>query len=64
MTAPRLAWLRAFAGDAGVRATAVSRIIAIGGAPITLYLAATRLPPGEQGWYFVAINIVASLLGR
>lgn len=59
MTAPRLAWLRAFAGDAGVRATAVSRIIAIGGAPVTLYLAATRLPPGEQGWYFVAINIVA-----
>jgi hypothetical protein len=59
LTAPRLAWLRAFAGDAGVRATAVSRIIAIAGAPITLYLAATRLPPGEQGWYFVAINIVA-----
>jgi hypothetical protein len=58
LTAPRLAWLRAFAGDAGVRATAVSRIIAIAGAPITLYLAATRLPPGEQGWYFVAINIV------
>jgi hypothetical protein len=59
LTAPRLAWLRAFAGDAGVRATAVSRIIAIAGAPVTLYLAATRLPPGEQGWYFVAINIVA-----
>jgi hypothetical protein len=52
-------WLHAFAGDAGVRATAVSRLIALGGAPVTLYLAATRLPPGEQGWYFVAINIVA-----
>lgn len=59
MTTPRLAWLRAFAGDAGVRATAISRLIALAGAPITLYLAATRLPPNEQGWYFVAINIVA-----
>jgi hypothetical protein len=52
-------WLRAYAGDAGVRATAVARMIALAGAPITLYLAATRLPPNEQGWYFVAINIVA-----
>ena len=59
MTAAPLAWLRSFAGDAGVRATAVSRLIALAGAPITLYLAATRLPPNEQGWYFVAINIVA-----
>lgn len=59
MTAPRLAWLRAFAGDAGVRATVISRAIALAGAPVTLYLAATRLPPGQQGWYFVAINIVA-----
>ena len=56
-SAPR--WLRAFAGDAGVRAAAVSRLIALGGAPVTLYLAATRLPPREQGWYFVAINVVA-----
>src|ERR1019366_2382794 len=56
-SAPR--WLRGFAGDAGVRAAAVSRLIALGGAPVTLYLAATRLPPREQGWYFVAINIVA-----
>ena len=59
MTAPRFAWLRAFAGDAGVRATAISRLIALAGAPLTLYLAATRLPPNDQGWYFVAINIVA-----
>jgi hypothetical protein len=54
-------WLRTLAlsfRDAGVRATAASRVIALGGAPITLYLAATRLPPNEQGWYFVAINIV------
>jgi hypothetical protein len=48
-------WFR----DAGVRATAASRAIALVGAPVTLYLAATRLPPAEQGWYFVAINIVA-----
>jgi hypothetical protein len=33
--------------------------VALGGAPITLYLAATRLAPNDQGWYFVAINIVA-----
>jgi hypothetical protein len=59
LTALRLVWLRAFAGDAGVRATALSRLIALAGAPVTLYLAATRLPPNEQGWYFVAINIVA-----
>ena len=59
MTGAPLRWLRAIAGDAGVRATAASRIIALAGAPVTLYLAATRLPPEEQGWYFVAINIVA-----
>ena len=59
MTGAPFRWLRAFAGDAGVRATAASRIIALAGAPVTLYLAATRLPPDEQGWYFVAINIVA-----
>ncbi len=51
--------LRTLLTDAGVRATAISRLIALGGAPITLYLAATRLPANEQGWYFVAINIVA-----
>jgi hypothetical protein len=50
--------LRTFLTDAAVRATAISRLIALAGAPITLYLAATRLPPNEQGWYFVAINIV------
>lgn len=59
MTAGTLRWLSTFAGDAGVRATAASRIIALAGAPLTLYLAATRLPPNDQGWYFVAINIVA-----
>ncbi len=55
-------WPRAFAvffADAGVRATAASRVIALAGAPVTLFLAATRLPPNEQGWYFVAVNIVA-----
>ncbi len=51
--------LRTLSTDAGVRATVISRAIALAGAPITLYLAATRLPPNEQGWYFVAINIVA-----
>jgi hypothetical protein len=59
LTGAPLRWLREIAGDAGVRATAASRIIALAGAPVTLYLAATRLPPDEQGWYFVAINIVA-----
>jgi hypothetical protein len=51
--------MRSFAGDAGVRATVASRAIALCGAPVTLYLAATRLAPNDQGWYFVAINIVA-----
>lgn len=51
--------LRALAGDAGVRATAAARLIALGGAPVTLYLAATRLPPAAQGYYFVAVNVVA-----
>jgi hypothetical protein len=51
--------LRALAGDAGVRATAAARLIALAGAPVTLYLAATRLPPAAQGYYFVAINVVA-----
>ncbi|MGH7655309.1 MAG: hypothetical protein ACREN6_11670 [Gemmatimonadaceae bacterium] len=59
MTSAPLGWLRTFAADPGVRATALSRGIALAGAPVTLYLAATRLPPSEQGWYFVAINIVA-----
>jgi hypothetical protein len=51
--------VRSFAGDAGVRATVLSRAVALGGAPVTLYLAATRLAPSDQGWYFVAINVVA-----
>ena len=51
--------LRTLLTDAGVRATVLSRAIALGGAPVTLYLAATRLAPNDQGWYFVAINIVA-----
>ena len=59
MTAAPARWLRSFSGDAGVRATVLSRAIALGGAPVTLYLAATRLAPNDQGWYFVAINIVA-----
>jgi hypothetical protein len=59
LSAAPLRWLKSFAGDAGVRATAASRVIALLGAPVTLYLAATRLPPNDQGWYFVAINIVA-----
>ncbi|HEY2850192.1 MAG TPA: hypothetical protein VGI97_09965 [Gemmatimonadaceae bacterium] len=59
MTAAPVRWLRSFAGDAGVRATVLSRAVALGGAPVTLYLAATRLAPNDQGWYFVAINVVA-----
>jgi hypothetical protein len=62
LTGAPLRWLRALVflfRDAGVRATVASRAIALAGAPVTLYLAATRLPPDDQGWYFVAINIVA-----
>ena len=51
--------VRALAADPGVRGAATSRIIALVGAPVSLYLAATRLPPDTQGYYFVAINILA-----
>jgi hypothetical protein len=51
--------LRALAADAGVRATASTRAIALVGAPISIYFAATRLPPQAQGLYFVAINVIA-----
>ena len=51
--------LLALADDAGVRATAATRIVMLVGAPVSLYLAATRLTPGSQGYYFVAVNIVA-----
>lgn len=51
--------LRALAADAGVRATAATRIIALAGAPVSIYLAATRLTPNAQGYYFVAVNVIA-----
>ena len=51
--------VRALAADPGVRGAAASRMIALVGAPVSLYLAATRLPPNTQGYYFVAINILA-----
>jgi hypothetical protein len=51
--------LRALAADAGVRATATTRAIALVGAPISIYLAATRLAPQQQGLYFVAVNVIA-----
>ena len=50
---------RALASDAGVRATAAARFVALAGAPVSLWLAATRLPAALQGYYFVGINIVA-----
>jgi len=43
----------------GVRATAITRIIALGGAPVSIYLVATHLAPRVQGYYFVAINLIA-----
>ncbi|MEK6611338.1 MAG: hypothetical protein AAB224_08425 [Gemmatimonadota bacterium] len=51
--------LRALASDAGVRATAAARLVALAGAPVSLWLAATRLPAALQGYYFVGVNIVA-----
>lgn len=45
--------------DPAVRATALSRVIALGGAPITLWMVATQLPPSSQGVYFVLLNLVA-----
>lgn len=51
--------LRSLAADAGVRATAVTRIIALAGAPVSIYLAATRFAPRMQGYYFVAVNVIA-----
>src|SRR5450759_3012414 len=49
----------ALAADAGVRATATTRLIALAGAPVSIYLAATRLAPASQGYYFVAVNVIA-----
>jgi hypothetical protein len=51
--------LLALADDAGVRATAATRIVMLVGAPVSLFLAATRLPASSQGYYFVGVNIVA-----
>lgn len=51
--------LRALASDAGVRATATARLIALAGAPVSLWLAATRLPRPAQGYFFAGVNVVA-----
>lgn len=51
--------VRALFADPGVRATATTRIIMLVGAPVSLYLAATRVHPEMQGYYFVGVNIVA-----
>ncbi len=51
--------LRALAPDAGVRATAAARLVALAGAPVSLWLAATQLPAALQGYYFVGVVIVA-----
>jgi hypothetical protein len=51
--------LAALAADAGVRATATSRIIALVGAPVSIYLVATHVAPRLQGYYFVAVNVIA-----
>jgi hypothetical protein len=56
---PPLRRLRELVADPGVRASAATRIIALVGAPVSLYLAATRLAPSAQGYYFVAVNVVA-----
>jgi hypothetical protein len=54
-----LSRLRALTADAGVRATALARLVALAGAPVTLWLAATRVPVALQGYYFVAVNVIA-----
>ena len=60
MNDPSAPWrLRALADDAGVRATATTRIVALVGAPVSIYLAATHLAPRMQGFYFVAVNVIA-----
>ncbi|HVT41066.1 MAG TPA: hypothetical protein VHE78_18665 [Gemmatimonadaceae bacterium] len=51
--------LAALAADAGVRATATTRIIALIGAPVSIYLVATHVAPRIQGYYFVAVNVIA-----
>ncbi|MDP1890940.1 MAG: hypothetical protein Q8K55_08605 [Gemmatimonadaceae bacterium] len=51
--------MRALLSDAGVRASATARVVAIGGAPVILWLAATRLPNALQGYFFAGVNIVA-----
>lgn len=36
-----------------------ARAVALGGAPVILWLAATRLPLSQQGYFFAGVNIVA-----
>jgi hypothetical protein len=51
--------LAVLAADAGVRATATSRIIGLVGAPVSIYLVAAHVAPRLQGYYFVAVNVIA-----
>jgi hypothetical protein len=42
-----------------VRLVALSRLVALVSAPVTLLLVATRTSPAEQGFYFVFVNVQA-----
>ncbi len=45
--------------DPAVRWLALARLLALAGAPLTLWLTLTRLSPAARGFYLVAVNLVA-----
>lgn len=54
-----IALLRRLLGDPSVRWLATARVIALGAAPLSLYLLVTRQPISARGFYLIAINVVA-----
>lgn len=51
--------IRAMLAEPVVRLVALSRLVTLVSAPVTLLLVATRTSPAEQGFYFVFVNVQA-----
>lgn len=56
---PVISALRALGEDAGVRWLVLGRLLALAGAPITLWLALTRLTDAERALYLIAVNVAS-----
>lgn len=54
-----IAALRALGEDAGVRWLVLGRLLALAGAPLTLWLALTQLSDAERALYLIAVNVAA-----